>query len=67
MNDPTILLGSETGSKIRVCGSGCQVQLSEPVLISGLGINHMKMVMKKMIKGQPMFTHTIVGADISLK
>ena len=60
--DKITFIGAETGSKLRICGKGCLIDFSQPLLISGLGVNESRIVIEKEVNGKKIQLFTNIGA-----
>jgi hypothetical protein len=64
--DKITLVGSKSGTKIRVCGSGCLIDFSEPISIQNIGVSQTRAVFIQQINRQPVRVFIELGVKIEL-
>ena len=47
-DDDIVIIGSEYGTKLRICGDGCMIDFSQPFSLGGIGMTqNRRIVIKK--------------------
>lgn len=65
--DKKTLIGSESGSLLRVCGSNCLIDFSNPIPLNKIGVSQTRIVVETEMKGKVVPVFTTLGVDVSLK
>lgn len=65
-DDKIILVGEETGNKIRVCGVNSIIDFARPITIGGLGSSQCRIAVDREINGKIESVFTVLGVEIEL-
>jgi hypothetical protein len=67
-DDDIVIIGSEFGSKLRICGDGCMIDFSQPLSLGGIGLTqNRRIVIKRDYNGRQIDLFTTIGVDVAIK
>jgi hypothetical protein len=64
-DEKIILLGEETGNKLRVCGAHSHLDFATPIAVGGLGESQARIVLDREREGRRESLFSVIGVEIS--
>ncbi len=64
-DDKVIMIGSEVGNQLRVCGSHSVFDFATPISIGGIGSSQSRIVVDQPFEGKKDSLFTVIGVEIS--